>query len=71
MSSPYATVKEVATLLRVSEKTVYRHVREIPGGFKLFNGTWLFDRETLITEIKKQTKPKEEANRSADRHKLL
>lgn len=71
MTSPFLTVKEVSTLLRVSEKTIYRHIREIPGGMKLFNGTWLFDRETLLTELKqKSAKPREES-RSADRHKLL
>jgi len=48
------TVKEVATLLRVDEKTVYRLAkkRELPG-FKVA-GAWRFKREDIESWIEKQ-----------------
>lgn len=48
------TVKEVAALLRVDEKTVYRLVkkRELPG-FKVA-GTWRFKSDDLESWIEKQ-----------------
>jgi excisionase family DNA binding protein len=48
------TVKEVATLLRVDEKTVYRLVkkRELPG-FKVA-GAWRFKRDDMESWIEKQ-----------------
>lgn len=48
------TVKEVAALLRVDEKTVYRLVkkRELPG-FKVA-GAWRFKRDDIESWIEKQ-----------------
>jgi excisionase family DNA binding protein len=48
------TVKEIATLLRVDEKTVYRLAkkRELPG-FKVA-GAWRFKREDIESWIEKQ-----------------
>lgn len=57
MTSPYLTIKEVATLLRSSEKTVYRQIKELPGAFK-FGGTWLVDKETLMGHFKNVLTPK-------------
>ena len=50
------TVGEVSAELRVAEKTVYRHIRDIPGGFKLFDGTWRFDRQIFMDYIRSQAK---------------
>jgi hypothetical protein len=44
----YLSVGEVAAMLRMSEKFVYAHVREIPGFFKL-GGRWFAD-ETVLRE---------------------
>jgi excisionase family DNA binding protein len=48
------TVKEVATLLRVDEKTVYRLVRrrDLPG-FKVA-GSWRFKRDDIDSWIEKR-----------------
>jgi len=58
MERQLLTLGEVSELLRVSTKVVYRNVRSIPGAFKIF-GSWRFDREVLLTELKKQATPKE------------
>lgn len=71
--SPFLTVGEVATTLRKSEKWVYRHAGDIPGSLKLF-GSWLFDRQTLLEELKKRSRiaPKEkDRDNPTDRHGLL
>lgn len=51
---PVLTVKDVATLLRVDEKTVYRLVkkRELPA-FKVA-GAWRFKRDDMESWIEKQ-----------------
>lgn len=51
------TVGEVAVLLRVSEKCIYRKLPNIPGAFKVF-GSWRFCKETLLADLKKQSAPK-------------
>lgn len=51
---PALSVREVATLLSVDEKTVYRLAkkRELPG-FKVA-GTWRFKREDIDSWIERQ-----------------
>jgi len=53
-AKPVLTVKEVASLLRVDEKTVYRLVkkRQLPG-FKVA-GAWRFKHEDIDLWIEKQ-----------------
>jgi regulator of sigma D len=71
--SPFLTVGETAIILRKSEKWIYRHASDIPGSLKLF-GSWLFDRQTLLEELKKRSRitPKEESrDNPMDRHGLL
>ena len=68
------TVGELATYLRVSEKTVYRRIRQIPGAFKLFNGSWRIDICTFMRELSKLSeRPTEKAELllTGDRHLLL
>ena len=60
MDNDLLSVGEVALMLRVSEKSVYRNVKTIPGAFKLF-GVWRFDREILQAWLKRQAAPKSEA----------
>lgn len=56
MSEPtFLTVKEVATILRVSEKSIYRHLKELP--YFRFGGTILFDRETLLKALRAKQRP--------------
>lgn len=52
--TPVLTVKDVAALLRVDEKTVYRLAkkRELPG-FKVA-GAWRFKRDDIESWIEKQ-----------------
>ncbi len=52
MSDKIMTIKEVAVLLKIKEKTAYRLVAEgkIPG-FKV-GGSWRFDRQDLENWIK-------------------
>jgi excisionase family DNA binding protein len=52
--TPALTVREVATLLRVDEKTVYRLAkrRDLPG-FKVA-GAWRFKRDDIDARIENQ-----------------
>jgi excisionase family DNA binding protein len=56
MTDEILTLKEVATYLKLGERTVYRLVQagELPG-FKV-GGSWRFRREDLIAWIEAQTK---------------
>lgn len=68
------TIGEVATYLKVSEKSVYRRVRDIPGAFKLFNGTWRFHRQIIlgwVLSLSKRPTEKIEPLSKDDRHRLL
>jgi excisionase family DNA binding protein len=53
--SEILTVREVATLLKINEKTAYKLAAkgEIPG-FKV-GGSWRFDRGEIESWIKRQT----------------
>lgn len=54
----YLSVKEVAEILHISPKTVYKKLEYIPGYFKL-GGIHFFDEEELLLGLKKlATKPK-------------
>ena len=50
--SRYLSVKEVAALLKVSVKTVYKKKRDLPGYFCLA-GLHFFDEEIFVAELKK------------------
>ena len=54
MDTPAITVREVAALLRVDEKTVYRLAKrgDLPG-FKVA-GCWRFKREDINVWVEKQ-----------------
>lgn len=51
MSTRYLSVKEVAAMLNISEKTVYKKLGIIPGYFNL-GGMHFFDEEELIKGLK-------------------
>jgi len=67
MERSLLTVGEVAEILRVSVKSVYRNIHSIPGAFKVF-GTWRFDREKLLTGLKEMAAGKGKGH--GDRHGL-
>ena len=71
MDSPYLTVKEVAILLRKSEKWVYAKRTQIPGQFKLA-GAIFFDRDILKSRLKELAfKPTKRLARACpDKHGL-
>jgi len=51
----YLSVKEVATILNISIKTVYKKLNVIPGYFNL-GGMHFFDEEELHVGLKQLTK---------------
>ncbi|GER06666.1 DNA-binding protein [Iodidimonas muriae] len=55
MDDQILTIREVAQLLKINEKTAYKLAaeRKIPG-FKV-GGSWRFDREEISQWIKRQT----------------
>jgi excisionase family DNA binding protein len=55
MATNFLSVKEVSSLLGISEKTVYRMKAEIPGYFRL-GSMIFFDKELLLEELKKRAK---------------
>lgn len=59
MDKIFYTPGEVAQILRVATKTIYRMLLtgEIPGAFK-FAGSWRIDREIFHAHLKKQATPK-------------
>jgi len=78
MATRYLSVKEVATLLGVSNKTIYAKKLSIPGYFNLA-GMPFFDEEVLVKSLKDlATKPftkpielvKTNRKRPSDRHGL-
>jgi excisionase family DNA binding protein len=52
MATRYLSVKEVASLLNISLKTVYKKLGVIPGYFNL-GGMHFFDEEELLNGLKK------------------
>lgn len=52
MATRYLSVKEVATILNISIKTVYKKLDVIPGYFNL-GGMHFFDEEELRNGLKK------------------
>jgi len=55
MNDEILTIREVAQLLKINEKTAYKLAaeRKLPG-FKV-GGSWRFDREEISQWIKRQT----------------
>lgn len=74
MATRYLSVKEVATLLNISAKTVYKKLNVIPGYFNL-GGMHFFDEEELHKGLKLLvTKPNKTASRfhqTRDKHGLM
>lgn len=74
MGKLFYTPGEVAQILRVATKTIYRLLLlgEIPGSFK-FAGSWRIDREIFHDWLKKQATSKWQVRESStgDRHNLL
>jgi len=68
----FLTAGEVATLLRKSIKWVYQNSRLIPGGFNL-SGSWLWDKEILVSSLKEMAKKPSAPRRKegGDKHNLL
>lgn len=71
----YLSVKEVAEMLNISSKTVYKKLEFIPGYFNL-GGMHFFDEEELISGLKKmatcQKKTSSVFHQSrGDRHGLM
>ena len=74
MATRYLSVKEVATILNISIKTVYKKLDIIPGYFNL-GGMHFFDEEELRNGLKKlATSPKKTAStfhQTRDKHGLM
>ncbi len=76
MATRYLSVKEVAAILNISIKTVYKKLDVIPGYFNL-GGMHYFDEEELRAGLKQLvTKPNKTAfkshqARTEDRHGLM
>jgi hypothetical protein len=72
MSNPYLSVGEVAQLLGVSVKFVYKHGRELPGYLKIA-GLIRFDRDVLqsrLKELASQPSKRDRAVSYSSRHGL-
>lgn len=74
MATRYLSVKEVAAILNISNKTVYKKLDIIPGYFNL-GGMHFFDEEEFFKGLKAlATKPKKTASiihQTRDPHGLL
>lgn len=75
MATRYLSVKEVATILNISIKTVYKKLDVIPGYFNL-GGMLFFDEEELRSGLKAlATMPKKTTSQihqtRADKHGLM
>ena len=74
MATRYLSVKEVATLLNISSKTVYKKLDLFPGYFNL-GGMHFFDEEELLKGLKAlATKPNKTAlsnHQTRDKHGLM
>ena len=75
MATRYLSVKEVATILNISIKTVYKKLGVIPGYFNL-GGMHFFDEEELRKGLKDlATRPNKAASKfhqtRADKHGLM
>ncbi len=76
MATRYLSVKEVAAILNISIKTVYKKLDEIPGYFRL-GGMHFFDEEEFYKGLKAlATRPKRTTSQfhqthADDRHGLL
>lgn len=72
----YLSVKEVAAILNISVKTIYKKRDHIPGCINL-DGMYLFDSEELLKGLKaktteaKKTALKIHQTRTEDRHGLM
>ena len=53
----YLTVAEAAQILKVSEKTIYRRVRDGSLGAAKFGALWRIRQDALPTEIRRHSTP--------------
>jgi len=74
MATRYLSVKEVATILNISIKTVYKKLDIIPGYFNL-GGMHFFDEEELRNGLKdlatKSNKTSSKFHQTRDKHGLM
>jgi transcriptional antiterminator len=74
MATRYLSVKEVAAILNISIKTVYKKLRVIPGYFNL-DGMHFFDEEELRAGLKqlvnKPSKTASVSHQTRDKHGLM
>ncbi|WP_085885902.1 helix-turn-helix domain-containing protein [Oceanibacterium hippocampi] len=66
MNDEILTIREVARLLKINEKTAYKLAAEgkLPG-FKV-GGSWRFERQSISQWIRRQTEAKREGRQSHD-----
>jgi excisionase family DNA binding protein len=72
MASPYLSVGEVATLLRMSDKWTYQQLNKgnIPGAFRI-GINWFIDRQTFEEALRERAKkPNRIPDKNRDRHNL-
>jgi len=74
MTTRYLSVKEVASLLNISIKTVYKKLGVIPGYFNL-GGMHFFDEEELHKGLKllatRSNKTASQIHQTRDKHGLM
>lgn len=74
MATRYLSVKEVATILNISIKTVYKKLAIIPGYFNL-GGMHFFDEEELRIGLKdlatRSKKASSKFHQTRDKHGLM
>ena len=74
MATRYLSVKEVATILNISIKTVYKKLDIIPGYFNL-GGMHFFDEEELRIGLKdlatRSKKTSSKIHQTRDKHGLM
>jgi len=65
MADEILTIREVAELLKINEKTAYRLAADgkIPG-FKV-GGSWRFDRQEITSWIKRMVEEQQRGHKSA------
>jgi excisionase family DNA binding protein len=74
MATRYLSVKEVATILNISVKTVYKKLGVIPGYFNL-GGMHFFDEEELHSGLKllvnQSKRTASQSHQTRDKHGLM
>lgn len=71
LPTKYLSVKEVADILGVSPKTVYKYKDETPGHIIYGKGIHLFDAELFYNGLKERATKKTIRTSRGDKHHLL